>query len=316
MLRAVRPSDGPEVARLLAASIVRASDSDGWAPAQLERTIARLGRWDARAAMRVASGLGRPGPRSIVAEVDGRVRGVLVWTPGRQCAWVAALAVGPAGPDGDVAGGLLQLAHRQARKAGLAALLVPDACTEGGPEGPARWSGWGFAPVGEHERWRCELRASPGPPAAPGDGSVRPFRRRDTLRLIPAARAGRPAALEAFEPVVPSDLSVSPVVARALGSSTRAWVHEGPRGPDAFVRATVSRATPEAHLAVIRDQAGSETGANRLLTVALAWCRERGARTAVAGAVSGTPAASLMAAAGFDLARRWTTWVRPVDGAG
>lgn len=314
MLRAARPASEGAVARLLARGVATGRPEIGWDEARLLRIIARLSRWDARVALGLAGALGRPAPRTFVDEAEGRIRGAVAWSPGHSAGWVAALSVDPQAGDTGTLARLLDRCMAETRRHRLGALLVPGALLpeRAGSHDPL--ASLGFVPLGLHRSY--VLEGSGFPSGSSSTSGVRPFRRRDAERLARFARAGRSPKLEVVEPVHASDLLVSASLARALGSSTAAFVHEGAGGVDALVRATRNRATPTAHLSMVLDPLSPGSSGVGVLRRALAWSSDRGALRAITEVPEEAwHLGAALRQAGFEPAEARVTWARAVDGA-
>jgi hypothetical protein len=314
MLRSDRPGDAEAVSALLSRAIAVSPPGGAWDRERLNLLIRRLSRWDARGLLWIASALGRPVFRTFVDDVNGTVLGAIVWTPGRRAGWVAAIGLDPRADRLATLRSLLDRCGEESRRHGLSALLIPGAILPDLAIAAARPEALGFTPVGSHDRWFLGLDGTLGPGRA-----IRPTRRyshRDGRSLEGFARAGRPAGLEAIEPVRSSDLSVSPIVARALGSTTIAFVHDGPQGPDAFARATCSSARQSAHLSLVLDPNAPPDAGRAVLGSSIRWCGERSVEFLTTETAEGNVLASeLLREAGFSDAERWTTWARTVDGS-
>ncbi|MCI4357482.1 MAG: hypothetical protein L3J95_03825 [Thermoplasmata archaeon] len=314
MLRAARPSDSPAVSSLLSRTLAAGPAGADWNSERLNALIrGLLSRWGLRAAFWVASRLGRPTPRVFVEEVNGTIGGAIVWTPGREAAWIAVLGIDPDQDGSGIRDRLIERCWEETRRTGLSTLIVPGSVLSEAPDLRSEMTTVGFGLIGVSQWWRFEL--APTPDGLANEARVRPYRGSDAAALVPFARQARGPRLEAVHPVRRSGLEVSPTVARALGSSTKALVHDGPAGPDAFVRATFSRATESAHLHIVLDPAVCERSGGIVLGAALAWCWSQGAKRVVTETFDplGAPAAQLRRT-GFVEAERWDLWARAVDG--
>jgi hypothetical protein len=143
--------------------------------------------------------------------------------------------------------------------------------------------------------------ASAAPGASAAGGPIRAFLRRDARALVPVAAAGDPPEVSALLPVTPGQFSIPPLIAAIVGSTSEAWVIDGPSGPRGFLRATAGSAGQPGHLTqpiLAADVAPGEAGA--LLQRGLDFLTSHGANRAVLELPDGRPlAARTLTTAGF-----------------
>lgn len=310
MLRTLRPRDAPALVRLLDEEFPVESALYTKDVGQVERIVRGLFRWDRRLLLGLAAAVGHPIVRFLVIEEDGHVVGTTAVTfPAPRTGFIGAVAVSPAYRRRGLARQLMAEAHRTVRRSGrkFVALGVLDS------NEPARalYRSLGYRPVRAMVHLVRPLTGLPAPEPVVG----RTPTRRDFPRLAAMANAALPAPVLRVLPVSAGAFRAGPAVAELMGSTTTAWVLDGPDGLAGFVRATVSRATPAGQLSVPTLAGASvEVSRPRLIAQGLRWLHEHGASRAVVEIAQDEAAALLqLGEAGFATAFASTLMVAEVD---
>lgn len=312
MLRTLRPRDAAELAEVFQRDFPVESALYEKDSGRLERVVRQLFRWDRRLLLSLAALVGRPIVRFLVVESGGHVVGTTAVTfPARRTGFLGAVAVHPAFRRRGLARRLVLEAHRTVRRSGrpFAALEVLD---DNAPA-VALYRSLGYHPLRAMRHLVRRSTAVDGTEAPLG----RALARADLGPLADLANAALPAEFRELLPVGRGAFHAGPVVMALLDSSTEAWVVDPGGGPLAFLRATVSGASPAGHLSapVLSPQVDDPT-ARRLIRQGVRWLHSRGAaRAVVEVGADDVRGGALLAAEGFEVAFASTVMRAELDAA-
>lgn len=315
MLRPFRASDIPSYMDLYRRHFPEESEVLRTDPDGFRRTLERGFSPAARIVLGALSLFGRPVLEFLADEEDGRLAGAtfLFYLP--RAGYISSVVVDtPYRGRGLARAMMAETERRILRRHRSYALLDVIATNE-----PARrlYGSLGYRllrRVGWFVLDRPDGEGSPEAPG-PGAGSVRAFQRADGAALAEMARARQPAEDRAVRPIGPEAFRLPPVLARVFGSTSAAFVLDGPKGPRGFARATSAGVMASGHLVppLVAD-AVREEEAEALLTVALGFFRSHPVPRIVAEVPLDDPAGvRRLEGRGFRLALTLEALVKPVD---
>jgi ribosomal protein S18 acetylase RimI-like enzyme len=247
-----------------------------------QRVIARMFQWDARLIFGFLRAIGRPIGHFFALEVDGTLAGVTFLLFDGGVGYIASVAVDARFRRRGYARQLMAAAEAAAARRGCR-YTVLDVIESNLPAiqlyksmeyHPIRRVGWYYRDLGG-----ANPPLPDAPKGAPGP-VLRPFRRSDGEVLAEIARSRQPSLERSVRPTRPSAFSVPPLLTRALGGATRAFVLVDPAGrPDGFVRSSSSTVVGSGNMVVpmVGPQV-SEERALGLLDHGLAWFRDHPVR--------------------------------------
>ncbi len=276
MLREFRRRDAEQLFPLLERHFPAENRLLGFRPEAFQRIVHQLFRPHLRFLMGLADVVHRPFAKFLVIEADGHLAATTLLTFTPTTGYVSMVMVDDAYRRRGFAKRLLEAAARETKRAGRS-WVVLDVLSDNVPA-KRLYDGIGYETLATMEFRSAELSgpAPPGP-APPLPEGVRALRRSDGDALTTLADAERPERYRRVLPAYPRQFFVSPLVARGLESETEAWVIDRGRGPEGFVRATVSPATEAGNLTVplIGPDVPPEL-ARGLVAWAMDWVHRRG----------------------------------------
>lgn len=281
MLREFRPSDAPTLLPLLLRHFPEESKLLGYRPSEFDAIVAGLYRWHLRLILWFARLVGRPIFRFFVLESDGRIAATTLLTFSERSGYVSMVQVEEPFRGRGYAKQLMAEAERASRRA-RRPYLVLDVLAD---NAPARhlYERLGFQNLRSQSYYSVPLAPAQGPEPPPMPTGIRPFQKADEPALVALAQGQLPAPVAEVLPVGRQLFHLPAAVYGALGSSSAAWVIDRGRGPEGFVRATISPAMDAGN--VTAPLLGPEVGlpeAQALLETAGRWLAAHGAPRSVA----------------------------------
>jgi len=302
MLRPFRGSDVPEYAELYRKYFPEEPKLLLTDAGAFERVVARAFQWDARIVLGFLRLIHRPIGHFFAVEANGRLAGVAFLFFDAGVGYIASVAVDAPYRRRGFARVLMRGAEAAAARRGCA-YTVLDVIESNQPAiqlyrsleyHPIRRVGWYYREVGGASP------PIPAPPAGERGRRIRPYRKPDGVPLAAIAQARQPALERAVRPTRPSAFSVPPLLTRALGGATAAYVREGPEGVDGFVRSSSSPAMGAGNLvAPVVAPSVTEEEAMDLLDQGLAWFADRPVRRIVCEVPEDRAMLTRLAARGF-----------------
>ncbi len=269
MIRDLRKADAPTLFEFLQIGFPEEEALLGATPDGYTRVVRRILRWDTRFVLGLLRVAGRPIFRYLVVEEDHRVVATTLLTFPERTGFVSNVMVHPDYRHRGHARALLERARELAARAGkkYIALEVLRSNT------PAitLYERLGYRHL--DDGGALVSRESTTPIMGPTSGAVRPFVPKDARPLAEVSR--RALSSEVLEVLPPSESGIrgSTFVDRALESTTRAWVVDRGRGPEAHVAANVGGAMAAAHISEpIVAEGLPEPDVAALVRTAVEWC--------------------------------------------
>lgn len=281
MLREFRPADAPQLLPLLLRHFPEEAKLLGYRPSEFDAIVARLYRWHLRLILWIARVVQRPIFRFFVLEADGHIAATTLLTFSEKSGYVSMVQVDEPYRGRGYAKQLMREAEEASRKA-RRPYLVLDVLTD---NAAARhlYERLGFQSLRSQAYYSVALAPAQGPEAPPVPTGIRLFQKSDEPALVTLAQGQLPAPVAEVLPVGRNLFHLPAAVYGALGSNSAAWVIDRGRGPEGFVRATISPAMDAGN--VTAPILGPDVGlpeAQALLETAGHWLASQGAPRSVA----------------------------------
>ena len=314
MLREIRANDAPRFVELFQRLFPEEDALLGSRPADVERIVRRIFRWDVRLILGFLDLIRRPVFRAFALDVDGTLVATAILTFTERAGYVSSVMVDTPyrrqGMGRRVVTECVE-ATRRVRKP----YVVLDVVATNDPA-IRLYERLGFRPLRELAIFVKEESGAFANSSAPPPQGVREFRRSDAAHLVDIVRASLSAVEAEVLPPSRTQVTVSSFVLRGLESTSKAWVLEDNGAPVGFVRATVSGAMTAGHLsAPVVAPSVDPARAEALVRWACKWIAGREKTRVIAEApLSHGQSKEALRAGGFHEAYRVATLFRPTSG--
>ena len=275
IIRELEKRDGPEVLKFLLSEFPEEEAILGTRPEGFADVLRRAFRWDARLVLGFLRLVGRPIIVFYIAEEDARVVGTTALSFQGPTGYLSMVVVDPAYRRRGFAQALLERSRSMSARLGKRYVAL-DVLAKNAPA-RALYERAGYRSL-RVQSFLVHDDASAFPKLPPPP-ELRPFRPSDAKPLAEIARRANPAEVERVLPTDDRMIRGSRFASSVMAAETATWVVDRGQGPEAWIRAVVSRATEAGHLAApIVGEGVAPDLALALVSTAGAWCANRGIR--------------------------------------